>query len=53
MVFPPNFGTSFDKDQGSCLAMVKKVKDLLLQHVLSLFKQFKKCGETQSPSCAY
>ena len=30
--------TSFDKDQGSCLAMVKKVEDLLLQHVLSLFK---------------
>ena len=34
--------TSFDKDQGSCLAMVKKAKDLLLKHVLSLFKQFKK-----------
>ena len=29
--------TSFDKDQGSYLAMVKKVESLLLQHVLSLF----------------
>ena len=45
--------TSFDKDQGSFLAMVKKVEDLLLQHVLSLFKQFKKWGETQSPTFAY
>ena len=45
--------TSFDKDQGSCLAMVKKVEDLLLQHVLSLCKQFKKWGETQSPTFAY
>ena len=34
--------TPFDKDQGSCLAMVQEVEDLLLQHVLSLFKQFKK-----------
>ena len=57
---PPKFGkslakaqTSFDKDQGPCLAMVKKVEDLLLQHVLSLFKQFKKWGETQSPTFAY
>ena len=49
MVFLPKFWkslakaqTSFDRDQGSCLAMVKKVEDLLLQHILSLFKQFKK-----------
>ena len=45
--------TSFDKDQGSCLVMVKNVEDLLLQHVLSLLKQFKKWGETQSPPFAY
>ena len=58
--FPPKFWKSlakaqtlFDKDQRSCLAMVKKVEDLLLQHVLSLFKQFKKWGETQSPIFAY
>ena len=45
--------TSFDKDQRSCLAMVEKVEDLLLQHVLSLFRQLKKWGETQSPTFAY
>ena len=45
--------TSFDKDKGSCLVMVKKVEDLLLQHVLSLFKEFKKWGETQSSTFAY
>ena len=57
---PPKFWRSFAKaqtlfdiDQGSCLAMVKKVEYLLLQHVLSLFKQFKKWGETQSPTFAY
>ena len=33
--------------------MVENVEDLLLQHVLSLFKQFKKWGESQSPTFAY
>ena len=45
--------TSFAKDHGSRLAVVKTVKDLLLQHVLYLFKQFKKWRETQSPTFAY
>ena len=44
--------TSIDKDQGSCLVMAKKVEVLLLEHVLSLFKQFKKWGETQLPTFA-
>ena len=33
--------------------MLKKVEDLLLEHVLSLFKQFKKWGETQLSTFAY
>ena len=45
--------TLFKKDQTSCLAMEKRLEDLLLQHVLSLYKQFKKWGETQSSTFAY